>query len=198
MDIEIVEKPDYISWDDIHNLLWSAHAANRLKGIKMKYPSLPGEEIQKRVEGHGKMFVALENEKLVGCAAVLFKNGSAWYCKGSYSYLCFVGVHPECVGKGIYKILYSYVEEEIRNLNINIIVFDTNVNNHRMIQMNQSHGFHKVSLKTWIDHKNIVMAKWISKMPFSTLYCRYQYLKACLKDRIKFRKNNEGNYVTRW
>ena len=34
-DIQIVEKPDWISWDDIKKCLFDAHAINREKGINM-------------------------------------------------------------------------------------------------------------------------------------------------------------------
>lgn len=42
--IEIVEKPEWVSWDDIHDVVWKAHENNRKKGVIMSYPSLPGEK----------------------------------------------------------------------------------------------------------------------------------------------------------
>lgn len=112
-NIQILVKPDSISWDDIHDCLWASHDVNRTKGVIMKFPSLPGAEIQKRIEnGNGKMFVALDGDKVVGVAGYQIKHSTYWFCKSDYLYLCFAGVLPEYSGKGIYKMLYIYRERE--------------------------------------------------------------------------------------
>ena len=45
--IQIIEKPDWVSWDEIHEVLWKAHENNRENGVFMSYPSLTGDEIKK-------------------------------------------------------------------------------------------------------------------------------------------------------
>ena len=34
-----MEKPDWVSWETIHDVLWEAHAENRKNGVFMRYPS---------------------------------------------------------------------------------------------------------------------------------------------------------------
>ena len=51
-DILIIEKPDYITWDEIKACIWSAHSENRSKGIIMGNPSLPADEIRKIIENN--------------------------------------------------------------------------------------------------------------------------------------------------
>ena len=62
-NISIVEKPDWVSWEDIHNVVWKAHENNRLKGIIMSYPALSGDEIKDKIGKDGKLFTALDGDK---------------------------------------------------------------------------------------------------------------------------------------
>ena len=57
-NILMQEKPEWVSWDEIHDVLWKAHAVNREHGMNMAFPALPGDKIREKIEGHGKMFVA--------------------------------------------------------------------------------------------------------------------------------------------
>ena len=49
-EIRIMEKPDYVSWDEIHDVLWAAHKENRDAGMHMKYPGLPGDQLEIHIE----------------------------------------------------------------------------------------------------------------------------------------------------
>jgi hypothetical protein len=73
-NLQIVEKPEWVSWEDIHEVLVKAHAQNRANGINMKKPSLPGEKIAKEIGEEGKMFVAMEDNKVVGTLALIKKR----------------------------------------------------------------------------------------------------------------------------
>jgi len=184
--IQIIQKPDYISWDDIHECLWSSHAVNREKGVVMKFPSLPGYEIQKRIEsGNGKMFVALDGEKVAGVAGYQIKHSNYWFCKSDYLYLCFAGVLPEYSGKGIYKLLYIYREREREKFGLPLLVFDTHEKNQRMIDINCHNGFVKVGYKYCGDHNNVVLAKWGTKCPYPMWYIRLRYLLNKYKLRLR-------------
>ena len=99
-EIQVMEKPEWASWDEVHAVLWQAHEKNREKGVIMSYPSLSGEEIKNKIGDNGKMFVALENNKIVGTLALIKRAGKRWYYSGQYGYLCFGAVLPEYSGKG--------------------------------------------------------------------------------------------------
>ena len=101
--IQIIEKPDWVSWDEIHDVLWKAHAQNREKGINMSFPALPGEKIKEMIEGKGKMLVAFCDGKVVGTAAIKVKHANLWCGTDNYAYCCFASVLPEYNGKGVYK-----------------------------------------------------------------------------------------------
>ena len=70
-EIQIIEKPDWVSWDEIHQVLWKAHEQNRQKGMFMGLPAKSTEELQKCVEGKGKMFVALDGRRIIKTISIL-------------------------------------------------------------------------------------------------------------------------------
>ena len=140
--IQIVEKPDWVSWDEIHEVLWNAHEQNRKKGVIMSYPSLSGEELKDMIGNHGKMFLALEDNKVVGTLALIVKSGKKWYNTGVYGYLCLGAVLPEYSGKGIYRSLYQVAETSAKQMKLSVLTRDTNENNARMLKITKQEGYH--------------------------------------------------------
>lgn len=174
--IQIIEKPDWVSWDEIHDVIWKAHAHNRKNGMRMSYPSLPGEKIKEKIDGQGKMFVALDNNKVVGTAAVKVKRANLWCGGGDYAYCCFAAVLPEFNGMGIYKQLGLIREDSARSMGLNRMMFDTHEKNERVLSINQRNGYKPVDISIWKDHYNIVMVKWLDGSPYSDLYCKMQFV----------------------
>lgn len=168
-NFQIIEKDDSISWDTIHDILWAAHAKNRDNGISMLFPSLPGDIIKEKVsKGNGKIFVALDNGVPIGCAAYTIKENTHWFCrKTKYMYLCFSGILPDYMGKGVYTLLNMVREKEQTKLQIPLCVFDTHINNNRVISIRKKQGYINVGYKFCKDHTNVIMAKWINGCPFS-------------------------------
>ncbi len=173
--VQVVEKPDWVSWDDIQEVVWKAHETNRQRGINMRFPTLPGEEIRKHIEGDGKMFVALDGKKVIGTAAVNRKKANLWCGKGDYAYFCFASVLPEYSGQGLYKQLCEFVEKESINKGLFRVMFDTHEKNTRMSDINLKHGYKKVSYKRYDDHNNIIFVKWLEGCPYSNSRCLIEY-----------------------
>lgn len=185
--IQIMEKPDWVSWDDIHDVLWKAHERNRENGIIMRYPSLPGDEIRKRIEGKGKMLVAIEGNKIVGTSAIIFKEQNMWCGKGQYAYCCFDSVAPENQGKGIYRLLCVQREKEARLKGVERMLLDTNETNQREIDVVLRNGFKKVAYRFWKDHYNVVFVKWLDRSPFSDKYINRKFKISKVLARIQFK-----------
>ncbi len=188
-NIQIIEKPDWVSWDSIHEVLVKAHAKNRSKGINMRKPSLPGEEIKKEIGNKGVMLVALDGEKVVGTGAVLVKQNKAWYNDGKYGYLCFAAILPQYNGKGIYKQLCQKREEVAKQEGLNKLYIDTHHNNTRVIDINKEQGYKRVDIRILPDHWNVVLFKWLDGCPYSDFRCKYEFAKrksiALTKDFVK-------------
>lgn len=177
--ISVIEKPDWISWNDIHDTLWGAHSINREKGISMRYASLSGDEIRERVEGKGKMFCAIKDGRLVGTAAIVPKKAKFWFNETPlvYAYLCFACVLPECSKQGVYKQLYISREKEREKMGLSHAMFDTHENNRRLLEINAKNGFKPVDYRFYYDHFNIVMVNWPNGCPYSSIRIKYEYVK---------------------
>lgn len=175
--IQIIEKPDWVSWDEIHEVLWKAHEQNRKKGMNMAYPALPGEKIREKIEGsNGKMLVAIDGQILVGTAAIKVKEASLWCGDGKYAYCCFASVLPEYKGKGIYKSLNIKREEMAANMGLVRMMFDTHEDNKHKLDCDYKAGYKYVDLSIWKDHYNVVMVKWLNGCPYPNWYCTMQFL----------------------
>lgn len=191
--IQIIVKPDWVSWDDIHNVLVQAHAVNRTKGINMRKPSLPGEEIKKEIGDDGIMLVALDGDKVVGSAALLVKENTTWYNNGPYGYLCFAAVLPEYNGMGIYKCLCEKREKIARERGVEKLCFDTHHLNKHVIEINETKGFKKVDVKLLHDHWNVVLFKWMEGCPYNSIKCVFEfYIRVAKMLLIKTIKSNHG------
>jgi GNAT superfamily N-acetyltransferase len=180
-DIIIIEKPDWVSWDDIHEVLWKAHEQNRKKGINMTHYQWPVEKICEFLGENGVVIVALKDKKVIGTAAIAEKYGKNWYADGRYAYNCFACVLPEYTGKGIYRQLCNKREEIAKSRNYVSMVFDTHVKNAYVQNVNKQNDFRYVKYFHAHDHYCVVMAKWVNGCPYTKLYCYYRYQKSRLK-----------------
>ena len=198
LDIKIVEKPSWVSWDEIHKMLLQAHASNRERGIIMRKPSLPGGEIAKEIGEDGTMFVAMDKKKVVGTLALIKKEGNKWYNKGYYGYLCFGAVLPEYSGKGIYRSLYQVAETSAKQMNLSILTRDTNEKNARMLKITKLEGYHYVEYKVCKNHFNIVRAKWLNECPFPIWYIKFRFNMSKICKKARYRMDSQKGRIKRF
>ena len=184
--IQIIEKPDWVSWDEIREVLWESHAENREQGIVNTYYSLPSDEIRRFVGDKGKMFVALDGKKVVATGAVLIKNNRKWYSKGDYAYACLGAILPEYRKRGIYFPFEKLTEAYSKTFS-SLLVTDMHENNLTIQKLRLREGFHYVTYKACKDHYNVVMAKWFNECPYPQWYIkfRFQLSKLYAKTRYK-------------
>lgn len=144
--VKIEEKPDWVSWDEIHNVLWKAHEDNRSKGVIMDNSSLPGDKIRDRIGKDGKLFVAL-GDKVVGTLALIKKTGKEWYYSGDCGHICFGAVLSDYSGKGIYRSLYQLAEKTATQMGLTVLTRSTHEHNERMLKITKQEGYCFVDYK---------------------------------------------------
>lgn len=193
-NIQIIEKPEWVSWDEIHEVLVKAHAQNRAKGINMALPALPGEKIREIIEGHGKMLLAMDGQKVVGTSAIIVKANHLWYGKGDYAYCCFASVLPEYNGKGIYKALDLKREKLALSMQMTRMLGETHENAKHRLDIAKKAGYKFVDYKYYKDHYDVVMVKWLDGCPYSEFWCKIEFLKRKLQVKMKQAiKSMQGN-----
>ena len=175
--ITVVEKPDWVLWEDIQQCLYDAHSVNRANGINMSHYQWSVEKIKETIGEKGVTLVALDDKKVVGTASFGEKYGHFWYANGRYAYLCFAGILPEYNGRGIYKALCEKREEIAKSLGYSIMVLDTHYFNRRLQRISADNGFRFVRFfrASTKDHYSVVMAKWLDGCPYSKFYCHWKY-----------------------
>lgn len=177
MNIQIVEKPDWVSWNDIKQCLYDAHASNREKGMNMSHYQWPEEKYISTIGENGRMFVALDGEKLVGVAAICDRTGDSWFTEGKYAYMGFAGVLPNYNGHGIYNELVKVREDFAKRNGFKTLVFDTHEENKVIQNKALKNGYRYVHYFQAgnKDHYCVIMAKWLEECPYSNLYCFYKF-----------------------
>ena len=166
-EIKIVEKPDALSYDEIHDLLYAAHAVNRERGFVMRTSLLSGEELEKRIGRDGKCWVAFDGDKPVGTLSIRIVNRNAWYAKGRIPDYMLAGVLPEYSGKHINSMLAAKAFDFAASHGYTVMELDTADNNDRAIGIYRHQGFRPVgySAPKGLDHYSVIMAKWLVKRP---------------------------------
>ena len=177
--IVIMEKPEWVSWNEIHDVLQKAHAENRAHGINMRKPSLPGSEIEKEIGSKGKMFVAMDGDRVVGTSSIVPKQLNYWCDKPSNQYACkyFASVLPEYAGCGIFKQLDLRREKEAIEMGLEKMLGDTHENNKHLLDIIKKNGYRFVDYKHCGDHNNVIFVKWLNGCPYSRFRCWYEFNK---------------------
>lgn len=184
--IQIMEKPEWVSWEDIKQCLYEAHSINRAKGINMTHYQWPVEKIREYLGPNGVVLVALDGDKVVGTVAIREGYGKSWYAKGKYAYMCFAGVLPQYNGMGIYGKLVQLRENIAKDLKYNVWIFDTHRKNTKIQKIALLNGYRLVGyFRVMSDgHCNVVMAKWPNGCPYSKLYCRCRFILSWIRVRL--------------
>jgi len=191
--IQIIEKPDWVSWEDIKQCLYEAHSVNRAKGINMTHYQWSAKKIKESLGENGFMLVALDGDKLVGTAGIGEKFGNKWYVKGRYAYECFASVLPEYAGKGIFKMLDIMREAKVREDGYDVLIGDTHSKNYHRIDIALKNGFRVVRFfrAASKDHYNVAIAKWLNECPFSDGFIRKQFLISKVLTKIQFKNSGQ-------
>lgn len=181
--IEVLEKPENVSWEAIRECVFAAHSENRQKGILMSHYLWSAEKIKNYIGDRGKTFVAMDDGHLVATASFIEKAGGPWYAQEPYAFLCLAGILPEYRGRGIYKQLMDRREREALEIGYKVLVFDTNKNNRRVQELAIKDGFRYVNYTLTVtrDHFNVVLAKWPNGCPYSSTYCNVRFFFSKIK-----------------
>lgn len=186
--IRIIEKPEWLSWDDLANCQYRAHESNKTFGVNMTCANYTGNMLKDAVED-GVTLVALnESNVLVGMLSVVFRDINQWWHKGKAAYICYVAVAPEFKGSGVYKILSKKADEIVRNKSVNVKYLHTHVDNKIAIKAYQKDGYLKVRFSpgSGTNYYCVEMAQWIDGGG-NRYICRLMYLITELITRVIYK-----------
>ena len=200
-EIRIMQKPDSVSYDDIHDLLLAAHKKNIEKGIVLQYAQMSGDEIKEKLGEEGRCWVAFCGDQLVGTTSVTFFQGNGWWDRGKkVAHGCFTGILGKYQGIGILEDLnalkYEYIKERGADMNQG----DTAEDNYTMLKVLHKQGYKTVSYfaPENTDHYSVRVVKWLNECPYSDNYInkRCKWSERLTKMRYKPGKIERSRFTT--
>lgn len=187
--IEIVVRPEWITYDDIHTLLFKAHETNRKEGFHVKTADMDAQILEQYIGKNGACFVALDGEKLVGCTAVRIVSRNNRFASGPVADQILVAVLPEYSGNHVSSALHEKIVAFAKEHGLSQIELRTAADNHKMQRACLKWGFRYINFAAYsnIDHYTVVMMKWLIENPYSEkrLNLLYGMKKVYIKVRYK-------------
>ncbi len=182
-------KPDEISWETLAHCQQKAHESNHASGFDMKCATYTGEQLHEAVK-NGITFIAQnEKDELMGMLSVTYKKENRWWHRGTAAYICFVAVHPDFKGQGVYKALADKALEEIKNKGINVEYLTTHVMNKVARRAYEKDGYRCVRFSpgSGTDYYSVEMAKWIDGHGKSRWLCKLMFIATEIAARILYK-----------
>lgn len=197
-EIKVMPKPDWISWDEIHELLYIAHEKNRNNGFTMNTAMISGAELEKKV-GKGRCFVALEGKKLVGTTSVGINEGNKWFDKGIIvAHGMLSGILPAYQGCGIMEDLHALRDKYLEELGVDAIWGGTAEDNKIMRKIVARKGFVNVDYLTShsANYYSVIFVKWLKKSPYPLWYCNFRFKWARFWTRFRYKPGKVERFRT--
>lgn len=146
--------------------IWKAHSSlgefwlPNFASDKMKTfgELIKKENIQKKLlkdakqtikDNNSFLFVAEENNKILGYIYFYIEKNISWFKIKKYGFLDEICVSPKYRGKGIAKSLLSFVQKYLKNKGINYILLKTSLDNELAKKTWQAYGF-KEQMILWV------------------------------------------------
>ena len=177
-DIKVMPKPDWVSWDDIHELLMAAHKRNIEKGMTMNTTTMSGEDLKKHLGEEGRCFVAFCGDQLVGTTSVAISIGKKWYDKGKIvSKGAMSAILPKYQGMGILEEMNELRDAYIAEKGVQVMEGDTPEGNMVVRKFVASNGFKEVRYfpASHQNHFSVYFVKWLEGCPFSDKYIQRKF-----------------------
>lgn len=199
-NLVIIPKPDYISWEDITQLLHLGYSERVNEGLNY---SATNQSVQKTIErvGDGVCLVALLNGKLIGTETynlIRKKNlkWKKWYQDEEYYYLHSLTVHPDYKRKGIGLKIRNYIRDEAIKNKVGSLISDTSEHVKWLISWYERLGHKRVGSVSHpgTNYYSVVMRTPISGKKFSNRYRLFRYYLSFLFWRVISKENGEWRF----
>lgn len=169
-DIKIIEKPDWITWQQVQDCITIAQKTNNKKGFDMLFGHNSAEQLEKAI-GDGYCYVALNaDNKVVGTVSLIISNINYWWHKGKAGLQGYEGILPEYRGSDVYFDLHDKIDEKQKELGIGVIWASTAEKNKVVIKACKLQGWKIVQYSPTgkgATYYSYIFARWLNGCPFS-------------------------------
>lgn len=186
--IQIMEKPDWVSWEEIHDIIYKAHESNRKNGIDIRNAHLSGKELKESLGSDGICFVAFDGDKVIATSSVAFHTLNTWYNRGhKVGYGTLSAVLPEYKGLQLFSKLENTRIEYAQGQGCLGFYCKIAEGNAKRRSIAKKDGYFEVSIgrTSFNPHNFITIYKWLEKRPYTACYIRFRFFLSWLKLKIK-------------
>ena len=106
--VKVIRKPERVSFDDIHNVIVSAHSTLK-DNVTLNTTNMSGEELERIIGDSGICLTAYVDDKLAGTASICWEKIDKWGYNENFGVIRFVAVEPWAQGKGVGTALIQEV-----------------------------------------------------------------------------------------
>lgn len=177
-EILFMEKPDWVSWDNICKCIHASHQTNKKWGFEMLNSRITASELSERLKD-GKCFVAIDNQTVVGTVSLkIQKNSKKWWAKDILSYHCYDAILPNYRGTDVYLGLKKMRDSYDKDMGIKMIQCNTAEHNKTIIKINEKMGYKLIRFTPTMKGANyysVTMVKWIEDCPFPNWFLKFMF-----------------------
>lgn len=182
--IEYKTKPDTISYDELYELLYNAHAENRKRGMIINPDIKSGEDLKAHLGKDHVCMVAMDGNQVVGTFSIRIEKGTRKISKNLLTgYLSNMGVSEEYRGMGVGAGLISKLAEYAEKEGADALALHVREGNNAYYLYKKA-GFIEADylVRDKQKRKTIYMIKWLGrpKYPKWSLMLHYGLKKAYL------------------
>lgn len=174
-----MEKPEWVSWEDVCECIHEANTVNDKKGFHMLFSDIKPEELEESIKkNNGKCFVALCDNKVVGTCSYKINNVNRWYLHGNAIYYCFDGIRPQYRGTDVYFGLCDLRDKFVKETGVKIYQLHTAEQNKIIRKMNLIYGYKHVVFRPTAKrakYYSVTMVKWEDGCPFPDWFLKVMF-----------------------
>lgn len=180
--IQIIEKPDWVTWEDIRECIHKAHEENMSNGVTMGSLKLSADELEARMNKDAlntAMYVILDGEKLVGTGGIGIYRKKRWCYDGKVGHLHYGALLPEYRGQRLYPLLVQKRYDFAIENGCDVIEFNTAEKNTRLQEIyRKEEGVMLVDFEAPASGNlyYVFFAKWLRGCPYSKFHIKLHYL----------------------
>lgn len=198
--IRVMEKPDWISWDEVQQCIHDAQLTNKKKGFDMGFGYKTGEELRKSVGDNGYCFVVLnENNKVIATMSLRVSNVHFWWYKGLAGFHCCEAVLPDYRGTDVFFDMHEAVEHKEKELGLKLLWATTAEQNKIVLKVSAKAGWKQVQYASFsgCDYYSVIIARWFDGCPYSDRKIRFMFHLYKNAVRILYKPGHQKRFALR-
>lgn len=178
-EIIVMEKPEWVTWDDVATCLHVGQATNINDGFDQTFGHITSSELECAVS-RGHCWVAINaDKKVVGTLSLIIGTINYWWYKGVAGLYCYETILPEYRhDTRVYFGLHGKIESFIKQEGLKLVWASTHEKNDKVQMINKKKKWKIVQYSPTgrgSNYYSVIMAKWMDGCPHSERRIKFMF-----------------------